>query len=132
MRAWIAWERGRAEEALRHLDQLRPEAWRLRGESGGLGVDGMQVWLRAEVLARLGHDTEALQLYAPLGFMWGDAGMLAAKHLRMAEIHDRRGARAEAVRHYERFIEIWQDCDAEARDSIRRAEQRLTALRSGR
>ena len=131
VRAWSAWERGDARAALGHLDRLRPEQWWQRERLGGIGADAVQVWLRAEVLSRLGRDDEALRLYAPLGFMWGDAGLLAAKHLRVAAIHDRRGESEEAVRHYERFVEIWRECDPRVRTAVRTVERRLASLRRG-
>lgn len=129
VRAWSAWTRGQSQESMRFLEQLRPEGWWQRGQTGGLGVDAVQVWLRADVLSSLGRDDEALRLFAPLGFMWGDAGMLAAKHLRMAEIHDRRGRREQAVMHYERFVQMWRECDPELRGLVQKAERTLAQLK---
>ena len=113
LRATQLAEAGRPADALAHLDQLRPEDWWLRGEMGGAGVDALQVWLRAETLAKLGREEEALRLYAPLGWLWGDAGLLAPKHLHMGELYERLGDRQSAARHYRRFLELWATCDPE-------------------
>jgi hypothetical protein len=61
--------------------------------------------------------------------MWGDAAMLAAKHLRMAQIHDRRGDLATAIRHYERFAAMWRGCDPPLRNLVQQVEQRVAVLK---
>jgi serine/threonine-protein kinase len=128
VRAWLAAEAGRPAEAMHHLDRLEPDRWWLRGEMGGLGVDAIQPWLRAEVLAALGRDDEALLLYAPLGWLWGDVGLLAPKHLHTAELYERRGDRDKAKYHYLRFIELWKDCDPELQPIVRDVRSRLERL----
>lgn len=73
-------------------------------------------FLRAELLAHLGRETEAETWYAalsedsPHGFIY-----LAASHLRRAELHQGRGEFGEAQAHYDRYRELWQGGDPEPR-----------------
>ena len=128
VRAWRAAETGRTEEALAYLEHFPTDQWLRRADSGGLAIDAVQSWLRAELLVRLGRDREAMQLYAPLGFLWGDAGLLAPKHLRLGEIHERLGDPARALVHYRRFVEIWHQCDPELRPLVQAVRERIARL----
>jgi hypothetical protein len=47
----------------------------------------------------------------------------------MAQIRDRRGDRAEAVLHYERFVEMWRACDPALRGLVQQVERRLALLK---
>jgi hypothetical protein len=50
-------------------------------------------------------------------------------HRRQAEIHERAGRPAEAVEHYERFIELWAEADSELRPMVADARRRAASLR---
>ena len=65
-----------------------------------------------------------------------DAFELPGALLRLAELHESRGDRAAAARHYLRFAELWQDADEQFRrwfETRERAPQpcRAPSLRSG-
>ncbi|MBW3553059.1 MAG: tetratricopeptide repeat protein [Gemmatimonadetes bacterium] len=124
LRGWIAFEAGRPGDALAILDRLDPERWWIRAQGYGLGMDPTQTWLMAEVLTTLGRDREALDWYAPLGWLWGDVGLLAPKHLRMAEAYERLGERDRAAYHYGRFATLWSGCDPELEPLVTRATRR--------
>ena len=53
---------------------------------------------------------------------------LAPAQLRQAEIYDRRGDRDEAVKHYRRFIQLWQNADPELQGQVDQARKRIAAL----
>jgi hypothetical protein len=57
-----------------------------------------------------------------------DLAYLAPSHLRRAELYDALGRRVEAAGHYQRFVALWRDCDAELRPARERAERRLAEL----
>lgn len=86
-------------------------------------------FLRAELLHAVGREDEALRWYSTLQYS-GTHGVvyIAPCHLRQAQIHERLGHRDEAIRHYQRFIELWRDCDPELHPEVERAEDRLAAL----
>lgn len=56
--------------------------------------------------------------------MW----MLALTHRRRGELHEERGAAADAARHYARFVEIWRDADPELQPVVRDVRDRLGRL----
>jgi hypothetical protein len=86
-------------------------------------------WMRAELLAGLGHTREAIHWYAGLGVMHGqEAGYLAPSRLRMAEMYERLGEREQAAEQYARFIRLWKDCDPELRPLVEDARRRLARL----
>jgi eukaryotic-like serine/threonine-protein kinase len=128
LRAQLAAGEGRTEEALTLLGppDLPPDRARPALTSY---YKADERWLRAELLRTLGRDPEALRVFAsfpdPDAY---DLVYLAPSHLRRAEIHERRGERAEAAAHYRRFLDLWRDADPELRPLVAAARQRLEAL----
>ncbi len=59
------------------------------------------------------------------GFAYAPLGLLES-----ARIYEKLGRRDEAIRDYERFVELWKDCDPELRPQRAEAEARLEALRN--
>lgn len=57
-----------------------------------------------------------------------DVVYLAPAALHQAEIHERLGNHAEAIRHYERFVEFWSDSDAILQTQVEAAEARLASV----
>jgi DNA-binding SARP family transcriptional activator len=128
VRSEVAWMGGRAEEALAELE--RAQFW---VNSSGLEEMGdspftthsHEQFSRAELLHRLGRDTEALAWYRTLA---SDFLYTAPAELREAEIYQRRGDGASARVHYARFIELWSDCDADLQPQLRQAREALGRL----
>jgi DNA-binding SARP family transcriptional activator len=110
----------------------------LRGEEtiaapGPLNLGAWNRFLKADLLAAAGHDEEATAWYS--SFADGrlrDLAYLAPSYLRRAEIHDRAGDAARAMRYYARFAKLWSDCDPGLRPTVDRAERRLAELRRER
>ena len=49
---------------------------------------------------------------------------------RLAELYERRGARADAARYYLRFAELWKDADPGLQPRVALARRRAAALGS--
>lgn len=137
VRADVAWQRGRAAEALSLLEPVRGEVplelVRVPAYTNVREYAQEQArYLRAELLARLGRDREALRWLqtafhgAPDEFVYH-----APVHQRLAEIYERLGDREQAARHYGRFIELWKECDAPLRPAVEAAQARLKQLTGG-
>lgn len=131
LRAHLAASRGQQREALRRFERARLHVAEGMLESPA-GSQVADRWVRAELLRETGQDEQALAWYATIP----EAGMhglvyLAPSHLRRAQIHERRGERALAARHYARFVELWRDCDPELRPLVADARARVVALGGG-
>ncbi len=78
---------------------------------------------------RLGNPRTAVRWF---GVMTGEIPFAmvqrAPSHLRRAELHDALGERADAIRHYRRFAEMWSEADPALRPSVERAEARIREL----
>jgi hypothetical protein len=79
-------------------------------------------------LDELGRSEEALRWYASVADSVLDLVLLAPAHYRSGEICERLGRREEAVYHYSRVAEMWQDCDPELRSVLEGARERLKSL----
>jgi DNA-binding SARP family transcriptional activator/tetratricopeptide (TPR) repeat protein len=89
-----------------------------------------QRFARAEILERLGRLREALQWYATIpSETSADVLYLAPAHFARARIHERLGERDDAAGHYERFLELWADADAELQPDVSHARHRLALLK---
>jgi tetratricopeptide (TPR) repeat protein len=86
-------------------------------------------YLQAELLKSLGRHEEALRWFHSLS---NDLAMVYSSmpHLSLGETYERLGRLDEAVEHYEIFVDLWGDCDAELRPYLTQAEERLNDLRS--
>jgi DNA-binding SARP family transcriptional activator/TolB-like protein len=129
LRAHVLFERGRLEEALEALDD-QPRRIRIQWLYAAPFYPAPEDrFLRGEIYSRLERHDEALRWYATINVVTGyDSPYLAMSHFRRAEIYDRLGESGNAAEHYERFIDLWRDCDPELQpvvDDARRALQRL-------
>jgi tetratricopeptide (TPR) repeat protein len=87
-------------------------------------------WLRAELLRASGDQENALAWYATLSDGWGEFLFAGPAHLRQGEIHAELDDREEAIRHFQRFEELWADADLELQplvDEARAERERLMA-----
>lgn len=64
--------------------------------------------------------------FLPYTYPLGQA--LAPTHERLAELLDQAGRTDEAARHYARFVELWENADAELQPRVRAARDRLEGM----
>jgi DNA-binding SARP family transcriptional activator len=129
LRARLAWEQGRAEEALRLLESLESGDWQGEVTATPFVSRANERFLRGEVLAALGRDAEALVWFTSVGIGTAtEIPLQALSHLRQGELHERLRHRAEAARHYARVVELWGDADPEFRSRVDSARGRLARL----
>jgi tetratricopeptide (TPR) repeat protein len=129
VRAEVAWQGGRPEEALTLLDQARYWTTDSRRTQHGDSPFFNQLherFARAELLYALGRHEEALPSYRALSY---DFLYNGPAHLRLAQIYERRGERQKAIEHYSRFLELWRDSDPALQPLGQQARQALTSLR---
>jgi tetratricopeptide (TPR) repeat protein len=131
VRAQVLARSARREDALMELSQphTEPNVSDLIGIVPFAGL-GPERFLRAELLREMGRNEEALSWYGSFGQHSAfDRVFLAPAHLHMGELLDGAGKSDEAVVHYEKFISLWKDCDAELRPLVSDARARVSLLR---
>ncbi len=128
--------RGDEEAALREASLPRPfeivnpnlnfNIFPLGGANVPFTVDRL-----AQVLVRRGEIDKALEEYRLLMTTGPGTGLRRLinplYHLRVAEIYEKKGDKAQAIAHYKKFVEIWKDADPELSEPGR-AKARLAAL----
>ncbi|MDH5642888.1 MAG: protein kinase [Gemmatimonadota bacterium] len=128
--AWLDWGRGLIAVAEGREADAR-EAF-LRFDRG------TNCWPCApSVAARafdLGDDPDsALEYYEsyvefPTRFLWMDFLDLPVAHRRLGELYEERGDREKAVEYYNRFVELWQNADAELQPQVQEIRERIARL----
>jgi tetratricopeptide (TPR) repeat protein len=129
VRAEVAGQGGRREEALTLLDQARYWTTDSRRTEHGDSPFFNQLherFARAELLYELGRHEDALPWYRALSY---DFLYTGPAHLRLAQIYERRGERQKAIEHYSRFLELWRDSDPALQPLVQEARQALARLR---
>ena len=130
IQAQAAWRQRRPAEVIAALDSgwLKGQRWL---SETVFGAHDYERYLRAEAFRALGRDEEALRWYASLGPGSSDIAYAAPAHLRQAQVYEKLGQRAQAARHYEQFIRLWEACDPAFRPMVDSARQRFAQLRPG-
>ena len=129
LRARLAQQQGRLEDALHLLQTLESQ-----DSQGDIIVipfvsRANERFLRAELLASLGRDYDALREFSSLGYgSVTEIPLRALSALRQAEIHAHLGHRDQAVAQYARFLEAWRDGDPEFRPLVDAARRQMTEV----
>jgi tetratricopeptide (TPR) repeat protein len=127
LRARIAWQEGRPEQALRILEEQ---------QLGPVSVGSINIvpfmsnaharYLHGELLMALGRPAEALPWFASLGALSvPESALRAPMQLRLAQIHERLGNSTEAAKHYRRFLSLWQNSDPALQTMVDTARRQL-------
>jgi DNA-binding SARP family transcriptional activator len=124
--------RGREGDALRALESMNLRApYQMAGRSVFF-ARSRERFLRAQLLARAGRLSEALEWYAasPHASRY-DYVFLAPAYLDQARIIERQGDRARAREHYRRAAELWAECDPVLAPLLREARRGVERLSDG-
>jgi tetratricopeptide (TPR) repeat protein len=130
----IALADGKADEALRQF------------RAASLGVDGMPVACRSCMLDGMArafdaaHQADSAASYferylaIPLaergiGPNSSDSKALAAVEKRLGELYDSKNDKANAIKHYAAFVDLWKGADADLQPTVATVKKRLNELR---
>lgn len=127
IRAQVAWERGRPEEAIAALETAPRHVRYERAWASPFFSGSRERFLRAMALEAVGREQEALRWYATVHSMY-DKIYLAPSYLRRAEIYKRLDNSDQAALHYSRFIEFWEDAGEELQPQVEVARRTLARL----
>jgi len=130
LKAQQMWRDGDSKGALALLDTVPFQMnWFSAGDSF-LYSQIRIIYLRAQLHRSLGQYEDAVRWYHAL--QDGDFGMgmpyLGVSYLGEAECYAKLGDLTKAIYYYNRFIELWQDCDTVLRPMLREAEQKRERL----
>jgi tetratricopeptide (TPR) repeat protein len=116
LRARLAWQAGRAPEALALLEGL--EAQDSQGDIAVIPFVSRanERFLHGEVLESLGRHEDALRWFASLGYgSVSEIPLRASAYRRQADILQRLGKRDEAAKLMARVADLWHNADPEFR-----------------
>ncbi len=123
--AFIAWRDGQYDAALSALNEITLPEYP-KGEGDFFYGQHLNRYLRAEILYQEDRLEEALRWYASLAEV--SEFLLGPSYLRRAEIYEQLGDMGNAITYYTRFLDLWQDADAELQPQVEQARQRLDRL----
>ncbi len=102
-----------------------------------LGMNGMRLVARAEVMAALGDARRAVQIYEtidPSRFGSGSTPepgwpVYVRSFLSRARLYEQLGEKERAVASYERFLALWKDAEAPLQPQLREAREAIAKIR---
>ena len=130
LEAAIASGQGQYEEAATHLRQAERE---LDSFYEGLGVRTVS-WDLARAFDRAGAADSAIARYELAlehtnAVEWDEeARQIPTTYLRLAALYDSRGDLEQAAGYYGRFIDLWEEADAEFQPRVQAAQARLEEI----
>jgi len=128
VRADVLLRQGRPQEAIAALDAAKQHLNYNEVFLAPIIGAGRSGYVRAMALQQLGSLEEALRWYE-YGTQGIDVALLAATHFHRGEIYEAMGDTAQAIWHYETFIELWKDADPELQVKVREVLQHVAELR---
>jgi class 3 adenylate cyclase/tetratricopeptide (TPR) repeat protein len=129
IRAQTLRQAGRPEEALDALEQARFEVNYQPLIASAFIAMAYERFTRAELLDSLGREEEALDWYRNLTRSSSyETTYLPIVYVREAQILERRGDRAGAVRSYRAFLDLWRGADPEFQPLVDQARRAVAEL----
>ena len=129
VRAFISFQSGMPENAIKTLEQPNLD-WCANFRLQFVDAQLYERFLRARCYRALGQYEDAIRWLSTIGtFSYPAIAYRAPKHRLLAEIYEEIGDKEQAIEHYQRFIELWRDCDPELRPQLEIARARIDALR---
>ena len=129
LRAQIAWYHNKSDEAIAILKQLEMKDMQGDVAATPFVTRANERFLRAEILAGLGRNTEALEWFASLGDgSVTEIPLRAMSNYRQAEILERMKRPREARAQYARFVELWSNADPQFQPLVQAARGKMSAL----
>ena len=122
--ASISMTEGQPHEALTSLRQLELE--------DHCGI--CSVYDEARVLEQIDSLDQAIEVhlaqtnnsFASIYWFWGEE--IPVSHFRLGELYSERGDIDEAIENYSKFVDMWQDADADVQPQVQYARDRIDAL----
>jgi tetratricopeptide (TPR) repeat protein len=114
------------DEAVAHCPGEDTQGW---PQINAFYLDGL-----ASACLEMGDVDNALKNYENIAFLtysrqaWGD--LYARSFYNLGKIYEQKGLNGKAAENYEKFINLWKDCDPRFRPLVEHARKRLTALKS--
>lgn len=131
LRARVLWHRGRRDQALAELAQVRMGAGYEPGVASPFFSEALERYLRGAALDAAGRTEEALQSYGSFeDYNIYDLIYVAPSHLERARLYERLGRREPAAQEYAAFVDLWNACDPELRTLVDEAHRALSRLGS--
>ncbi|MFQ5705209.1 MAG: tetratricopeptide repeat protein, partial [Gemmatimonadales bacterium] len=122
--ARIAIAEGRPDDAIAAIAKFQDEA-------AGRRVGWFDM---AQAYELAGNQDSALVMYEravsrpDFGQVRGDAYELPGAYKRLGELHEQRGDKTKAVEYYDKFVELWNDADAELQPQVKDVRDRIARL----
>ena len=66
----------------------------------------------------------------PISDWWDGSAWQPQSHLRLGALYEAQGNLTKAADHYARFVELWENADAELQPMVQEARRRLAALKA--
>ena len=126
-----AWRAGAPDEALTQLEGMEMSGGYFLSFFSTFHSHAFARWVRASALEDAGRGAEADRWYATM--VWTSPYEIiyrAPAELARGRIAEAAGDRAGAVRHYERFVELWSGADPALQPRVAEARQAIARLRS--
>jgi tetratricopeptide (TPR) repeat protein len=119
----IALAEGRTKDAIAEL-------WKF--DDGNDCQTCSYAWL-ARAYDQLGNADSATAMYEEFAELrsseiWYDGGHLAHTYMRLGELYEQRGEPEKAIEYYSRFVELWEEADAELQQWVERATEAMRRL----
>ncbi len=129
IRSQLHYTRGRIDEALRTLEGGKQEVHYQLTLASPFAAQSSERFMRAELLHEVGRDSEALEWYSHIYEIAPfESVYLPISHFRRGEIYEGMGSVDEAIEHYARFVELWENADTELQPMVEDARARIERL----
>jgi tetratricopeptide (TPR) repeat protein len=126
VRATAAWQSGNVAAALSEIDQFEGRVWYQLATASLYHSQAYERYLRARLLEESGRLEEALRWYGSFEATGlHDLIFLAPAHWRQGHVYRQLGDQEAARAHFLRFLELWNEADAEFRPMVEDARQQL-------
>lgn len=124
IRAYMAEARGHEDSTIAYLQRAIPMMNPMIPATP-MSIRDLERYYLATALEERGDEEEALSIY---GSLYWTPWLEALGYWRRAELHDRRGERAEALRYYALFLKLWASADAPLQPAVQSARQAIERL----
>ena len=126
--ALMSYRRGQNDQALAHIDAAMAKSLAIKDRNNDSYRMPHLRFIKACILKKQGHLQEALQWLENFITHSDDTILIPWCYFKQAQIYELLGETDNAIKYYDKFIEIYQDCDEALQRHVVEAKERRSTL----